>query len=184
MGMDKKEYQDNKAYNKAYYQANKEKINDKAKAYNKAYRNATLEKRKAQAKAYYQKNKAKHVKRVVINTNKRRQIDPVFKLRTNMTASISKAIKRKNWKKTSKTEQMLGCSFEQFKQHIESKFESWMTWDNRGLYNGLPNYGWDVDHIIPVSSAKTIEELHKLCHYTNLQPLCSYINRDIKRNKQ
>ena len=38
-----------------------------------------------------------------------------------------------------------------------------MNWENRNL--------WHVDHIIPLSSAKTEEELVKLCHYTNLQPL-------------
>jgi len=57
-----------------------------------------------------------------------------------------------------------------------------MNWDNRGLYNGKENYGWDIDHIIPLSSAKTIEDLIKLNHYTNLQPLCSFKNRCIKRD--
>ena len=56
-----------------------------------------------------------------------------------------------------------------------------MTWYNRGMYNGEFDYGWDIDHIIPVSSATTKEEINKLNHYTNLQPLCSKINRDIKR---
>jgi hypothetical protein len=55
-----------------------------------------------------------------------------------------------------------------------------MIWDNYGLYNGTPEYGWDIDHIIPSSSAITEEELLKLNH-CNLQPLCSYFNRDIKR---
>lgn len=57
-----------------------------------------------------------------------------------------------------------------------------MSWDNYGKYNGEFNFGWDFDHIIPVSSAKTIEEVYKLNHYTNFQPLCSKINRDIKRD--
>jgi hypothetical protein len=55
-----------------------------------------------------------------------------------------------------------------------------MIWDNYGLYNGT-EYGWDIDHIIPSSSAITEEELLKLNHFSNLQPLCSYFNRDIKR---
>jgi len=58
-----------------------------------------------------------------------------------------------------------------------------MNWDNRGLYNGEFNYGWDIDHIVPLSTATTEEELIKLCHYTNTQPLCSKINRDIKKNR-
>ena len=57
-----------------------------------------------------------------------------------------------------------------------------MTWENRGLYNGDFDFGWDIDHVIPLSSTKTEEELIKLNHYTNLQPLCSKVNRDIKKN--
>jgi len=77
----------------------------------------------------------------------------------------------------------LGCSFEEFKLYLESKFEKWMNWDNYGKYNGEINYGWDIDHIIPLSSAKIEEEIYKLSHYTNLQPLCSKFNRDIKKDK-
>lgn len=65
---------------------------------------------------------------------------------------------------------------------MESKFEDWMSWDNQGLYNGELNYGWDIDHIIPISTAKNEEDIIRLNHYTNLQPLCSKVNRDIKRD--
>ena len=58
-----------------------------------------------------------------------------------------------------------------------------MTWDNKGMYNGELNYGWDIDHIIPISSAKTEDDLYILNHYTNLQPLCSKVNRDIKKDR-
>lgn len=57
-----------------------------------------------------------------------------------------------------------------------------MNWNNRGLYNGDFNYGWDLDHIMPLSEAKTPEDIIRLNHYTNLQPLCSKINRDIKKD--
>ena len=49
-------------------------------------------------------------------------------------------------------------------------------WENYGLYNGELNYGWDIDHIIPISTAKTEEEIIKLNHYTNLQPLWRFDN--------
>ena len=60
-----------------------------------------------------------------------------------------------------------------------------MTWENQGNpKDGIiePNKTWDIDHIVPLSSAKTELELLKLCCFNNLQPLCSYVNRFIKRN--
>ena len=60
-----------------------------------------------------------------------------------------------------------------------------MNWDNYGLYNGELNYGWDIDHIEPLNTkgVKRIEgDILKLFHPSNLRPLCSKINRDIKRN--
>ena len=77
----------------------------------------------------------------------------------------------------------MGCTIEQFKSYLENKFEHWMSWDNYGKFNGQLNYGWDLDHIIPISSAITKEEVEKLNHYTNFQPLCSKINRHIKVDK-
>ena len=57
-----------------------------------------------------------------------------------------------------------------------------MNWGNKGLYNGTEGFGWDVDHIIPISTAVTEDDVIRLNHYTNLQPLCSYHNRFIKSN--
>ena len=123
-----------------------------------------------------------------INSQKmdRYKNDPLFKLYSNISSSIYKSFKKileGKFNKSKKTEQILGCTVKEFKLHLESKFESWMNWNNHGLYNGELNYGWDIDHIIPISSAKTEEEIYKLNHFSNLQPLCSKVNRDIKRDK-
>lgn len=58
-----------------------------------------------------------------------------------------------------------------------------MNWENHGKYNGALNFGWDLDHIIPLATAKCTDDIIKLNHYTNFQPLCSKVNRDIKRDK-
>ena len=104
-------------------------------------------------------------------------------MKINVRATIGIAIRKSGYKKGGKTFEILKCSVDEFKKHIESKFESWMTWENHGKYNGQLNYGWDLDHIIPISSAKTEDEVYKLNCFTNFQPLCSYINRYIKRDK-
>ena len=108
--------------------------------------------------------------------------DPLYKLRISYTRRLNKYIKKFSTKNVNFLDN-LGCSLDEFKSHLESKFETWMNWDNYGKYNGEFNYGWDIDHIIPISSAKTESEFNILCNYTNLQPLCSKINRDIKKNK-
>lgn len=112
-----------------------------------------------------------------------KKIDVLFKLSRNIRALVNISMKSKFSKKSKKTTDILGCDFTTFQDHLESKFEDWMNWENYGKYNGTLEYGWDIDHIIPVSSAKTEEDLLLLNHYTNLKPLCSYINRVVKRNK-
>jgi hypothetical protein len=113
----------------------------------------------------------------------RLKTDPVFALKYKLRSSLNAIFRHKGYTKKHKSHDILGCSYEEFLTHLESQFEPWMNWGNRGLYNGEFNYGWDIDHIMPTSLATTEEELIKLCHYTNLQPLCSKVNRDIKKNK-
>lgn len=134
---------------------------------------------------YKLKNKEyKKINKHKINKKHRERYksDNLYKLKYMVRNIIYKSLINENYKKNSKSEMILGCTFIEFKKYLELKFESWMTWDNYGLYNGDLNYGWDIDHIIPISSAETEEDIIKLSHYTNLQPLCSKINRDIKRN--
>lgn len=132
----------------------------------------------AQKRDYYQKNKIEINQKILI----KRKTNPLFKLKAYTRNLIRKALFRNGYIKNSKTIQILGCSFEEFKTHLESLFESWMNWDNYGRYNGKLNYGWDIDHIIPLSTTKTEEDVVRLNHYSNLQPLCSYTNRCLKRD--
>jgi hypothetical protein len=129
---------------KEYREANKNKIKEYQKEYNKEYREANKDKRNE-----YLKN--------------RRKTEPLFKLVSNLRTRTSIAFKNKGYSKNTKTKEMLGIEWELAKQHIERQFTKGMNWDNQGE--------WHIDHIIPLVSANTEEELIKLCHYTNLQPL-------------
>lgn len=155
---------------------------DKIKEQQKKKYEKNKEKYLSDAKLYYQKNREKIIKQKIEYERNRKLIDPLFKLKKNISTLIRQKLIKNKYTKKSKTYQILGCSFEEFKIYIESKFESWMTWDNYGLYNGTPEYGWDIDHIIPTSKGNDENEIINLNHYTNLQPLCSYINRDVKRD--
>lgn len=78
----------------------------------------------------------------------------------------------KNIKKNAETERLLGCSFEDLRVYLESKFLPGMTWDNYGTN------GWHIDHIIPCASfdLTIVENQQKCFHYTNLQPLWAIDN--------
>lgn len=179
-----------KNYNRKYQLENKDILLEKKKLY--------LEKNKEKyTKYYHDYNKENFLKRksqrearkeILKEYNykykkDRYENDIIFKIHSDVSKSINLSLKRNGYKKSSRTHEILGCSFEEFKIYLESKFESWMTWKNKGLYNGQLNYGWDLDHIIPISTANIEEDVIRLNHYTNFQPLCSYTNRYIKRDK-
>jgi hypothetical protein len=135
------------------------------------------QKLKSEEKKILAKEKAKEYRKeyAIINkdyrknyANKRNSIDPLYRLTCNIRSLISYSTKRMGYKKTSKTYNILGCSFEDFKQHIESQFTDGMDWDNRSE--------WHLDHIYPVSLATDETHLIKLNHYTNFQPLWAIDN--------
>jgi hypothetical protein len=164
--------------NKTYYQKNKEEYKDTVKNY---YQN-NKEIKKIYNKNYFLENKEK-IKNYKLKYHKnRRETDIVYKINHNIRSLISQTFKHNGFNKSAKSAFILGCSYQEFKEYLESNFEPWMNWSNYGLYNGQPNYGWDIDHKIPTSSAKSEDDIIRLNHYSNLQPLCSHLNRNIKRN--
>jgi len=103
------------------------------------------------------------VKAVNKSRTKRLKIDPLFKFQESCRISTYYAFKRTGYTKTSKTHKLLGCSWETLRDRFEQMFEEGMDWDNHGE--------WHIDHIVPLSTANTKEDVVRLCHYTNLQPL-------------
>jgi hypothetical protein len=69
--------------------------------------------------------------------------------------------------KSSNTINLLGCSLEEARKHLESQFKEGMTWENHG------NKGWHIDHIRPCASfdLTDIEQQRDCFNYKNLQPL-------------
>lgn len=113
----------------------------------------------------YYKRKISESKREYnrIYKQNRTATDIDFRNRCNIRSLVKSAIKRRGYKKNSKTFDILGCDYETFKTYFESLFKPGMTWENHGA--------WHIDHIYPVSKAKDEQHLLQLNHYTNLQPL-------------
>lgn len=119
-------------------------------------------------RVYYLKHKEFIKARTCKRHIERRKEDILYKLADSIRSRTKKSLNHKSWKKTTKFYEYIGCNLIELKTHLESQFKNNMSWKNYGE--------WHIDHIIPLSSAKTKEELYKLCHYTNLQPLWAIDN--------
>lgn len=132
-------------YNKQNYNKNKNYWKDNRKYYNIEWRKQN----KSKLKEY---------------TNKKYKDDINYRLSSLFRHRLYFALNRNT--KIKSALKLLGCSIEECKLYLESKFKPEMNWDNHGIV-------WEIDHIIPCSSFDLTkeEEQQKCFHYTNLQPL-------------
>lgn len=95
-----------------------------------------------------------------------------------MRRAVNGLIRTKGLVKKSKLEQYLGCNSIEFKTYMESLWRPGMSWDNYGNVYGQ----WSLDHTIPLTFAKTAEEMYSLSHYTNIKPMWAHLNM-VKKDK-
>jgi hypothetical protein len=94
--------------------------------------------------------------------------DPFLRCKSGIRRLILSSLKVRNISKSKlvkSTEDILGCTLDKFKIHIENQFENGMNWLNHGE--------WHFDHIVPLNVAETVDEIIKLNHYSNFKPLWS-----------
>jgi hypothetical protein len=79
--------------------------------------------------------------------------------------------------KSANTFELIGCSAQDFKLHLEKQFQPGMSWDNYGTK------GWHIDHIIPCYKfdLSNPQEQRKCFHFSNQRPLWSKDNLSRKR---
>lgn len=138
---------------------NKDKVSEYCKRWSEKNKEYVLKK----SREWYRENKDKALEYRREYTKSREASDPVFRLRRRVSCLIKNSMKFSCGKGGAKTVEILGCTIEDFKSHLERQFQPGMTWENHGE--------WHIDHIIPASSATTEDELLALNHYTNLRPL-------------
>lgn len=117
-------------YMKKYSQTKERKAY--MREYNKRYRETNIEKEKERNKIYNQTKEHKIHRREYNKEyiSNRRKEDSLFKLRHNIRTLISKCVKDKGYRKDTKTEQILGCTIEEFIAYLQSKFKEGMTLEN------------------------------------------------------
>jgi len=112
-----------------------------------------------------------------------RSLNKKLKLLTNINLRLSSCLRKrihsvlKGKSKSSSTMDLIGCSIDYLKIHLEKLFQEGMTWENYG--RGYKNKKeWHIDHIIPCAKFDLTkpEEQRKCFHYSNLQPLWAIDN--------
>lgn len=140
----------------------------KQKARDNYIKNA--EKIKRYQKNYKKNNRAKINSRERKYKRQKRRTDEVYLLRENISCLIRNGMKGNGFTKKSNAENILGIDYEGFLNYLNSNKYGFKYGDK----------GLDLDHIIPISTAKNYDEVIKLNHYTNFQLLPSDYNRNVK----
>jgi hypothetical protein len=154
--------------NKTYSRINLKKVNGIKRKYVERHKDIVkqsklkwFDKNPNYKKEWSKRNSKKNNKKL----KNRYDNDSLYRLIKNIRGRLYAFLKTKRLTKKNKTFDIVGCSPEFLKEHLEKQFKEGMSWDNHGMF------GWHIDHIIPLASSKTEEEIYKLSHYTNLQPL-------------
>lgn len=147
-----------------WYRENRERAKETRRSYHWKHIDYI---RSARKRKYWEDPES--AKRDVRNYNRNRaREDPVFRLILRCRKRTWAAFCEGGYTKRSKTFDLIGCDVSGLVNHLEAQFSEGMSWDNYGE--------WHVDHIVPLSSAKSEADVMKLCHYTNLQPLWAQDN--------
>ena len=136
---------------------------DKIKAKNQTWISANPERRKANQAKYYQKNKIR-LRPIVQAGYNRRMKDPLYKTKTRYRNRVAQMYHFGEFKKTSRSIDMVGCTWDQLQAHLISTALS-----RYGIWCAFDSY--EIDHMIPLMIVKSHEDLVRLNHFTNLQLL-------------
>lgn len=158
-----KNIEKSRAYDRAYREAHPEQIKatqarhaasqkrkDSLKIWNR--RRDVMDKRNAHHRAYFKKNPNAKI---------------AMRLRNRLFIAL------RGIRKSKSAINLLGCSLDDFKIYLESRFEVGMSWEN------WSKTGWHIDHIIPCAIFDLSKPEHqKRCfHFSNMQPMWASENQ-------
>lgn len=138
---------------------------DKARETSAQYRKDNPEKIKTATIKWRKSNSEKYKIKKGDYEKKRRAGDVDYRIMSRARSAISSALRSNT--KAGHMEELLACSIEDLRHHLENQFTNGMTWENYG------RHGWHIDHIIPISyfNFSDPEQQKRAWHYTNLRPM-------------
>lgn len=155
--------EEKRARDRRYYQEHREHKLAYAKEYREKNRDLIAEK----MSLYYRENKHKVLKTQTKYHANRLRDDSSYRIACNLRARLGSALKAQGTRKKNTTLELLGCTKEKLREHLETQFKEGMSWDNYG------RNGWHIDHVRPLCAfdLSNQNELRDACHFSNLQPL-------------
>lgn len=164
-----KRYKQNKEYFKEYYHSKGHKSFVKYRKSNKRKEAERKYNKSEKGKICRKKSYRKYIESGKLSKRNKERYDSDINFRIKRLLRIRVSLALKNSQKSGHTLNLLGCSVEELKTHLEMQFEPGMTWENLGKGEGK----WQIDHVIPCSYFDlTKEENQRICfNYRNLQPL-------------
>ena len=142
---------------------NRDRYREAILATQKAWYLANQDAQRIKSKAHYKANKQSYIDGNRRRTEQRLKTDPVFALSRRIRSLIYIRIYSGGYTKKSKSQDILGCTWDEFKRHIERQFTKGMSWDRLGEIH--------LDHIIPLATAQSEDDVIRLNHFTNIRPL-------------
>ena len=119
----------------------------------------------------YKKRKKEYRQRPHIKQRKynQRKHNPAHKRRKYLRSIVRLAVIKQTGVSAKTCNDLIGCTAQQARDHLEQQFEPWMNWNNYG--SGSKK--WCIDHIVSGASIDIFDEkeVKKIFHYTNMQPL-------------
>lgn len=151
-------------YQKQYRKANRKKLNE--------YQRSRPDEKKRRSNCSDEKKQRDRIRRQdELYKQRRREYfkrkykeDKQFQLKKQLEAQFHSLLNKND--ETVKSINLLGCTIPEFKLYIQSKFISYMTFENYGEV-------WEFDHIIPFCDFDLTneEEVKRCMHYLNLRPM-------------
>lgn len=150
------------SYLKTYYSENKDKIREQKHKYYLSHKDEVRENHKSNRQRI---NQCK-----LERENKKYREDSLFHIKKQCRNVIYKSFARKGLVKWRLAEDITGLPTDKLCEHLLETYRKLYgkDWDGREKVH--------IDHIVPLATATSEEDVVRLCHYSNLQLLKAFDN--------
>jgi hypothetical protein len=151
-----------------------------------SFRKSNPEKARATLRKWRENTPVERRRDIRNRSNAKRMKNPTVKLASTLRKQLSEILKRKGIQKRADLSalELVGCTVQNLKSHLEGQFQEGMNWGNYGVQRAGGQPMWHIDHIVEVYrfDLKKDEDIKRCFHYSNLRPMWAIEN--IRRSRK